>query len=61
MERAPDGIETRLLDEGPLAAANDPVIAEAQQPTGWDPFEIWHSRVRSRQPRKPREGQETGG
>jgi hypothetical protein len=61
MERAPDGFEMRSSDDESLVAANDPVIAEARQPAGWDPFEIWRSRVRNRSPRSPREGRKTTG
>jgi len=58
MERAPDGFETRLLDEKPLDAANDPVIAGARPATGWDPLEIWRTRVRSPRRHPPREGKD---
>lgn len=49
MERAQDGIELRVLDGKALDAANDPVIDGARPATGWDPFEIWRTRVRDRQ------------
>ena len=58
MERAPDGFETRLLDGKSLNAANDPVIAGARPATGWDPFEIWRTRVRGLRRHLPREGKD---
>ena len=58
MERAPDSFETRLLDGKPLDAANDPVIAGARPATGWDPFEIWRTRVRGLRFHLPREGKD---
>lgn len=58
MERAPDGYETRLLDGKSLDAANDPVIAGARPATGWDPSEIWRTRVRGLRRHLPREGKD---
>jgi hypothetical protein len=59
MERAPDGFETRLLDGKSLDAANDPVIAGALPASGWDPFEIWRTRVRGLRRQLPKEGKDT--
>jgi hypothetical protein len=59
MERAQDGIELRLLEGKPLDAANDPVIDGAQPATGWDPFEVWRTRVRGQQLGMPTEGKDT--
>jgi hypothetical protein len=59
MERAQDGFETRLLDGKTLDAANDPVIAGAHPHRGWDPFEIWRTRVRSMRLKHPREGKDS--
>jgi hypothetical protein len=59
MERTPEGFETHLLEEKPLDAANDPVIAGARPATGWDPFEIWRTRVRRLRRQLPREGKDT--
>ncbi len=57
MERAQDGFETRLLEGKPLEAANDPLIAGPRPASGgWDPFEIWRTRVRGRRLRLPSEG-----
>jgi hypothetical protein len=28
------------------AAANEEFVAQAQRSTGWDPFEVWRTRVR---------------
>lgn len=58
MERAPDGFETRLLDGKTLDAANDPVIAGTRPHKGWDPFEIWRTRVRSMRLLAPRDGKD---
>ncbi len=58
MERAQDGIELRLLDGKSLDAANDPVIDGAQPATGWDPIEVWRTRVRGQQLGLPMEGKD---
>lgn len=58
MERAQDGIELRLLEGKALDAANDPVIDGAQSLSGWDPFEIWRTRVRGETPGTPTEGKD---
>jgi len=61
MERAQDGIELRLLDGKSLDAANDPVIDGAQPAPGWDPFEIWRTRVRDRQLGLETQGKDSTG
>ncbi len=61
MERAEDGLETRLLEGKSLDAANDPVIAGQRPSSGWDPFEIWRTRVKAMRLRLPREGKDTPG
>ncbi len=58
MERAPNGTETRLPDGKSLDAANDPVIAGTRPASGWDPFEIWRTRVCGLRLRLPREGKD---
>ncbi|MEX1994687.1 MAG: hypothetical protein WD929_08495 [Steroidobacteraceae bacterium] len=55
MEQAPDGIESHLLAGASLDAANDPVIADPRPATGWDPFEVWRTRVRGLRLRNPGE------
>ena len=59
MEQAPENVESRLLGSKTLEAANDPVIAGARPATGWDPFEIWRTRVRSPRQLLPKEGQDS--
>ena len=61
MERAQDGIELKLLDGKVLDAANDPVIDGARPVAGWDPFEIWRTRVRDQQLNLPTEGKDSKG
>lgn len=61
MERAQDGIEMRLLDGKSLVAANDPVIHGTKPASGWDPFEVWRTRVRATEPLLPRDGKDTIG
>lgn len=56
MPKAQDGFETRRLESHSLDAANDPVIADGRRTSGWDPFEIWRTRVRAIRLRLPREG-----
>ncbi len=46
MKSAEDGVETRLLEGKAFEAANDPVIAGVRPASGWDPFEVWRTRVR---------------
>jgi hypothetical protein len=58
MEQAPDGMETHLLSGASLDAANDPVIADPEPATGWDPFEVWRTRVRDLTLRDPGEGKD---
>jgi hypothetical protein len=58
MEKAPDGIGTRLLEGGSLNAADDPVIAGTRAAGGWDPFEIRRTRVRGLPRNHPREGKD---
>lgn len=58
MERTPEGLDTHLLDGKPLDAANDPVIGGVRPATGWDPFEIWRTRVRGLRRHLPREGKD---
>lgn len=59
MEQAPDGMETHLLSGAALDAANDPVIADPHPATGWDPFEVWRTRVRGLTLRTPGEGKDS--
>ena len=61
MERAQDGIELKLLDGKALDAANDPMIDGARPAAGWDPFEVWRTRVRDQQQNPPTEGQDPKG
>jgi hypothetical protein len=44
-------------EQGPVAAAPDAAEARAAVPAGWDPFEIWRTRVRDAR----REAPETRG
>jgi hypothetical protein len=50
-----------LLDGKTLDAANDPVNDDARPHTGWDPFEIWRTRVRSMRLKHPRDGKDKKG
>jgi len=58
MEGTPNGMKTRLPEKKSLEAANDPVISLTRPvtTTGWDPFEIWRTRIRGLRLRHPREG-----
>ena len=38
---------------GEVPAANDDAIEGGGKPTGWDPFEVWRTRVRDARPRAP--------
>lgn len=59
MERAKDGLEEQLLSGDALKAANDPQIAEGGRLSGWDPFEIWWTRVRNSRLQRPTEGEDS--
>jgi hypothetical protein len=61
MQKARDGFETRPPDASTLDAANEPMIAGAHRPSGWDPFEIWRTRVRALRRGLPREGKDKKG
>lgn len=61
MERTQDSFESRLLDGKTLDAANDPMIADARPHKGWDPFDVWRTRVRSKSLRLPRDGKDLKG
>jgi hypothetical protein len=59
MERARDGFETRMLEGRTLDAANDPLIAGARPASGWDPFEIWRTRVKDAREQDSTDGDQT--
>ncbi len=43
-------VESLLANPRPLsAAANEEFAAIAQPPAGWDPFEVWRTRVKAPQ------------
>ena len=43
-------VEGLLVDPQPLAlAANEEFAGRSQPPSGWDPFEVWRTRVRAAQ------------
>ncbi len=56
MERAPDGIDALLTHGNSLEAANDAVINGSGPAPGWDPFEIWRTRVRDAREQRPTDG-----
>lgn len=58
MARAQDGFETIRLEGKTLDAANDPTIGGSRPRKGWDPFEIWRTRVREGRRQHPREGKD---
>ena len=59
MERAPDGIDALLTHGNSLEAANDAVINGSGPAPGWDPFEIWRTRVRDAREQRPTDGDES--
>ena len=59
MERAKDGLDEQSLRGDALKAANDPLIADGGRKSGWDPFEIWRTRVRNTRLQRPTEGEES--
>ena len=43
-------VESLLADPRPLsAAANDEFVSPAKPESGWDPFEVWRTRVKAAQ------------
>ena len=61
MERAPEGLEALLTPSKLLEAANDAVINGSGPAPGWDPFEIWRTRVRDAREQRPTDGDEIQG
>jgi hypothetical protein len=48
--QTPLQVEGLLVDPQPLAlAANEEFAGRSQPPSGWDPFEVWRTRVRAAQ------------
>jgi hypothetical protein len=58
MERAPDGLDALLILGKSLEAANDAVMNGSGPAPGWDPFEIWRTRVRDAREQRPTDGDE---
>ena len=58
MERAPDGLDAPLTHASSLEAANDDLINGSGPAPGWDPFEIWRTRVRDAREQRPMDGDE---
>lgn len=43
-------VESLLADPRPLsAAANDEFVTAAKPESGWDPFEVWRTRIKAAQ------------
>lgn len=59
MERAPNNIDALLTHGNSLEAANDAEIGESGPAPGWDPFEVWRTRVKDAREQRPRDGDET--
>jgi hypothetical protein len=48
--QTPLEVEGLLVEPQPLAlAANEEFAGRSQPPSGWDPFEVWRTRVRAAQ------------
>ena len=58
MERAPDGLDALLTRGKSLEAANDALINGFGPAPGWNPFEIWRTRVRDAREQRPMDGEE---
>jgi hypothetical protein len=52
-------VEGRMTPPQPLAAANEEFARQPQQPSspaaGWDPFEVWRTRVKAAQEKEATE------
>jgi hypothetical protein len=55
-KRAPDALAALLTHEISQEAANDAVISGSGPAPGWDPFEIWRTRVRDARKQRPMDG-----
>ncbi|MCU0976256.1 MAG: hypothetical protein MUC71_08090 [Steroidobacteraceae bacterium] len=44
-------VDTTAPAGGEVPAANDDAIEGGGKPAGWDPFEVWRTRVRDARPR----------
>jgi hypothetical protein len=53
MERSKGGVTDDLLEAASPDAANEPVIEGSGPPAAWDPFEVWRTRVRDVQQKRP--------
>jgi hypothetical protein len=43
-------VEGLLANPPPIsAAANDEFVLTSQQPSGWDPYEVWRTRIKAAQ------------
>ena len=61
MERAHEGLEAVLTQRELLEAANDAAISNPGPAPGWDPFEIWRTRVSDAREQRPTDGDEIQG
>ena len=59
MERPHKGLEAVLTQGKLLEAAYDAAISNPGPAPGWDPFEIWRSRVSDAREQRPTDGDET--
>ncbi len=57
MARPMDGLDARVVPGG-MTAANDDAIENAGPEAGWDPFEVWRTRVKDVREQIAREGDE---
>lgn len=60
-KRAPDALDAFLARGISQEAANDAVISESGPAPGWDPFEIWRTRVRDARGQRPMDGDKSPG
>jgi hypothetical protein len=61
MGRAPISIDALLTHGNAHEAANDAAIDESGPAPGWDPFEVWRTRVKDARERDPTDGGENPG
>lgn len=47
MEKAPDHLSPKDVGGALAPAANDEAIERSGRPAGWDPFEVWRTRVKA--------------
>ncbi len=57
--KATDSKNPKSLVDDAIQAANDDAIENAGRPAGWDPFEVWRTRVKAVRSQRDDSGKST--